>query len=206
MTDHNPQSSPSQPSVAPPGEVHEYDGIQEYDNPLPRWWVWSFWASFVFSLGYLVHYPLTGNGPSVLEAYEADMASFREAEAIREMGNELTEEVLTKLMNDRAMMKDAALTFQARCLQCHSDRGQGGIGPNLTDDSWIHGKGSLMDIYRVVNEGVLSKGMPNWGRQLKPIELRKVVSYVGTLRGTNVPGKAPEGTAVLRESPPKGGG
>ena len=70
------------------------------------------------------------------------------------------------------------------------------IGPNLTDNAWIHGAGKLTDIYGVVDGGVAAKGMPAWGRQLTPIELRKVVAFVGTLRGTNVPGKAAEGTPV----------
>jgi cytochrome c oxidase cbb3-type subunit 3 len=121
------------------------------------------------------------------------MAKAREAEALREAGQEVNEAALAKLMTNPAMMSDAAGVFQQRCVQCHLAKGQGGIGPNLTDNHWIHGNGSLMDIYKVVNEGVLSKGMPNWGKQLRPMELRKVVAYLGTLRGTLVPGKPPEG-------------
>lgn len=205
MTQSNPpaSSTASQPPRsrthdAEPAQLegHEYDGIQEYDNPLPRWWVRLFWGSFVFALVYMVHYQWTGNGMSVAEAYEADMAQAREAEALREAGSELTEAGLAKLMDDPAMMKDAATLFLAKCTQCHLPQGQGSIGPNLTDHHWIHGRGSLLDIYKVVDEGVLSKGMPNWGKQLRPIELRKVVAYVGTLRGTMVPGKAPEGSEI----------
>lgn len=194
---------PSQPPGSSPNNLdptqltgHEYDGIQEYDNPLPRWWVRLFWASIVYALVYMVHYQWTGNGMSVAEAYETDMAQAREAEALHEAGNELNEAVLGKLMANTAMMKDTAALFQLRCVQCHLAKGQGGIGPNLTDNHWIHGTGSLMDIYKVVNEGVLAKGMPNWGKQLRPIELRKIVAYVGTLRGTMVPGKPPEGLEV----------
>jgi cytochrome c oxidase cbb3-type subunit 3 len=70
------------------------------------------------------------------------------------------------------------------------------IGPNLTDDAWLHGTGTLTDIFGVIDQGVLAKGMPAWGRQLSPIEVRKLAAYVGTQRGKAVPGKAPEGTVV----------
>jgi cytochrome c oxidase cbb3-type subunit 3 len=99
-------------------------------------------------------------------------------------------------MANAALMQDARKIFVERCVTCHADRGQGQIGPNLTDGYWIHGGGKLMDIYNVVNEGVQTKGMPTWGRQLSPIELQKVVGYVGTLRGTNIPGKKPEGNPL----------
>lgn len=184
-----------------PTTGHEYDGIREYDNPLPGWWVWGFWATIAFSLAYFVHYELTGNGETMLATYDREVAAFREAEALREMGSEVTEESLAKLMADAPMMKDAQLIYQKRCLTCHADRGQGGIGPNLTDRHWIHGQGTLMDIHQVVSEGVLSKGMPNWNRQLTPMELRKVVCYIGTLRNTRVPGKAPEGVEVTDKAP-----
>ena len=78
----------------------------------------------------------------------------------------------------------------------HAEQGQGNIGPNLTDDHWLHGKGTLMDIYGTVHDGVPQKGMPAWSRQLTPAELTKVVAFVGTLRGKDLPGKAPEGAEV----------
>ncbi|MCA9632940.1 MAG: c-type cytochrome [Myxococcales bacterium] len=175
---------------------HEYDGIREYDNPLPKWWVWIFWGSFWFALFYFFHYHIGAKGTSVAQAYVEELKEAREAEAKLAMGDAVSEEGLAKLMNNQAMMNDTKAIFKARCEQCHADKGQGLIGPNLTDDHWIHGKGTLMDIYKTVDEGVQAKGMPAWGRQLTPIELRKVVAYVGSIRGTNVAGKAPEGEKV----------
>jgi len=175
---------------------HEYDGIREYDNPLPRWWVWIFWGSFYFALGYLAWYHVLGKGASVAQAYDTDMAEFREWLAMKDMGAEVTEEALAGLMTNPSVMTDAAELFKTKCVQCHADGGRGNIGPNLTDDHWIHGKGTLMDIYKTVHDGVAAKGMPAWGRQLRPVEIRKVVAYVGTIRNTNLPGKAPEGTRV----------
>ena len=186
------------PSAAPEAPVldHEYDGIREYDNPLPRWWVWTWAATVVFSVGYFFHYHVSHNGASVAQNYEADMAEAREAEAKQSLAEPVSEESLGKLLANPALMTDAKALFGLRCTPCHGANAQGIIGPNLTDNSWIHGKGTLSDIYVVVEGGVAAKGMPAWGRTLSPIELRKVVAYVGTLRGKNVPGKAPEGTPI----------
>lgn len=172
---------------------HEYDGIREYDNPLPRWWVWTFWGSFWFAGFYFLNLHVYEKADTVEQEYEAEMAAHREKQ-MAAMG-ELSEEMLTKLMQDKAMMADTTGIFKERCEECHADKGQGQIGPNLTDDHWIHGKGSLMDIYKVVNEGA-PNGMPAWGRQLRPQEVLKLTAYVGKMRGTNLPGKAPEGNKV----------
>jgi cytochrome c oxidase cbb3-type subunit 3 len=173
---------------------HEYDGIREYDNPLPRWWTLIFWATFVFSLGYVVHYHLSGRGQSVAQQYAADLSEAREQEARRALGDKPSEEGLGKLASNAAMMSDAKVLFVERCAQCHGDSAQGTIGPNLTDSYWIHGKGSFLDIYGVVSDGVPEKGMPAWSRQLAPVEVAKLTAYVGSIKNTNVPGKAPQGT------------
>ncbi|HVY28942.1 MAG TPA: cbb3-type cytochrome c oxidase N-terminal domain-containing protein [Polyangiaceae bacterium] len=176
---------------------HEYDGIREYDNPLPLWWKAIFWGSFVFSIGYFFHYHLSGNGQSVAAAYEAEMREAREAEAKANLAQPVSEESLGKLMADASLMSDAKALFGQKCAACHGDKAQGLIGPNLTDNAWIHGAGTLKDIFGVINEGVLAKGMPAWGRQLSPIEVRKLAAFVGTQRGKAVPGKPPEGAVVV---------
>jgi cytochrome c oxidase cbb3-type subunit 3 len=175
---------------------HEYDGIREYDNPMPRWWVWIFAGTFWFSLGYLFHYHVSGNGVSVAAAYEADVAQAREQAAKANLSQPVSEESLGKLLGDAALMKDAHALFTLRCSPCHGDKAQGTIGPNLTDDAWIHGRGTLTDIFNVVDQGVLAKGMPAWGKQLSPIEVRKLAAFVGSQRGKNVAGKPPEGVVV----------
>lgn len=177
---------------------HEYDGIREYDNPLPRWWVWTFAGSFWFSVAYFLHYHVFPHGQSAAAAYEADMKLAREQEAKASLAHPVTEESLGKLMGDPALMGDAKTLFTQRCAACHGDQGQGLIGPNLTDDAWIHGQGMLTEIYSVIEAGVQAKGMPAWGRQLTPIELRKVSAFVGAQRGKALPGKPPEGTVVAR--------
>jgi cytochrome c oxidase cbb3-type subunit 3 len=179
---------------------HEYDGIREYDNPLPGWWVAIFWGSFFFAIGYAFHYHVSPNGVSVQDAYEADMAEARGIEAKRSLGEAVTESGLEKLSLDAALMKDAQGIFAQRCTPCHGEHAQGVIGPNLTDNYWIHG-GALMDIFHTVSEGVPAKGMPPWKMQLGPVQLRELAAYVGTLRGKNVSGKAPEGELFTAKTP-----
>jgi cytochrome c oxidase cbb3-type subunit III len=174
---------------------HAYDGIQEFDNPMPRWWIRIFWGSFLFSLAYMFHYWL-GNGVSINDDFAAEMAVIDAARAKEAMSQTVSEETLAQVVRDAKSVSQGAEVFVARCVTCHLEKGQGSIGPNLTDNSWIHGKGQLMDIFNTVSEGVAAKGMPAWSRQLSPGELRQVVAYVGTLRGTNIPGKAPEGEVV----------
>jgi cytochrome c oxidase cbb3-type subunit 3 len=180
---------------------HEYDGIQEFDNPMPRWWVWIFWGSFYFAVCYFLWFNVYFKGTPVIEEYAQDLSAARAEMAKKAVGTKVTEEALEKLEHNPAMMTDAQGIFKRRCVQCHNQNGQGLIGPNLTDDYWIHGQASLMDIYGVVNGGVPSKGMPEWGKQLSPIEVAEVAAYVGTLRGKHVAGKAPEGTLLASVAP-----
>jgi cytochrome c oxidase cbb3-type subunit 3 len=175
---------------------HEYDGIREYDNPLPGWWKTVWFLSFLFSIGYFVHYHLTGNGSSVEQDYTVEMSAAREERAKALVGTKVTPEGLEKLMADPALMGDASRVFVERCAPCHADRGQGLIGPNLTDQYWLHGSGKLMDIYELVDQGVPDKGMPAWGTQLNPAEVQKLAALVGSWRALDVPGKSPQGALV----------
>jgi cytochrome c oxidase cbb3-type subunit III len=173
---------------------HEYDGIQEYDNPLPRWWVWIFWGTFFFAIGYFVHYHVTHTGQSVLAEYQEEVAAAK-ASAPPEWAP-VAEAELAALMKQPDAVSAGKSVFDTRCMPCHGDKAQGVVGPNLTDNSWIHGDGKLEDLFKVVSEGVAAKGMPEWRRQLSRDEVMKVVAFIGTLRGTKVAGKPPEGREV----------
>jgi cytochrome c oxidase cbb3-type subunit 3 len=192
----HPDTESSSSAPADPLTGHEYDGIAEYDNPMPTWWRRIFWATFFFSVCYYVHYQLTGNGASVEQTYAVEMQEHREKLAAAALGQRIDEDALARLMADPLMMKDAASIYKLRCVQCHADRGQGNIGPNLTDDHWIYGSASLMDLFEIIGNGRPQKGMPTWSRTLRPVEVAQVAAYIGTLRNTNVPGKLPQGTRL----------
>lgn len=172
---------------------HEYDGIQEYDNPMPRWWLYIFWATIVYSLLYILNVPGIGIGAGRMAAYQRDIAIADSVVASHDPLGEVTEPSLLVLAADPAANTLGKATFSSMCSACHRPDGGGSIGPNLTDAWWIHG-GKPMEILKTVNEGVLAKGMPAWGKMLKLDQLLAVVGYVTTLQGTDPKDpKAPEG-------------
>ena len=180
---------------------HSYDGIQEYDNPLPRWWLAIFWATIIFSPLYILYFHF-GGGMLATERYDQEMIAFydKQAEQLLALG-EISEGTLVDLMADTSMMNGGKKIFQAKCATCHGMFGEGGIGPNLADGYWLHGS-QLMDVYRTVRDGVPAKGMLAWERQLRPAELMAVSAYVGTLLDSDPPNpKEPQGQAVARLAP-----
>jgi cytochrome c oxidase cbb3-type subunit 3 len=169
---------------------HEYDGIMEYDNPMPTWWVVMFWATIIFSIFYAFNIGV-GSGEGRIAQYEADMADWAREHPI-ETPTASAEELLA-LADDPAMIAEGKAVFDKSCVACHAADGGGGIGPNLTDAAWLHGA-SIDQIHDVIRDGVLEKGMPEWGRTLTADEVASVTAYVWTLRGTTPAApKAPEG-------------
>lgn len=171
---------------------HDYDGIREYDNPMPRWWLWIFYATIVFvPLYYVLPGRLGENGGNVAE-YEADVAAHK-AE-LPPAAPEISAEALVALSKNGDAVNAGKAVFVKNCVACHGPDGGGVIGPNLTDNSWINGGAPDRIHYTIVN-GVLAKGMPPWGRLLKPEEVDNVAAYVLSLQGTTPTNpKAPEGT------------
>ncbi len=176
---------------------HDYDGIQEYDNPIPQWMNVIFFGSVLFSLGYAWYFHLGGPGKSIAEQYaEKAQAAASEKQQVAAK-HEVSEESLAALMQDSAAVGEGKATFQATCAACHGAKAEGKIGPNLTDEYWLYG-GKLMEIRHTILNGT-SKGMPPLGKGMPPEKLDKLVAFLGTLRGTNVPGKEPEGEKVVIE-------
>lgn len=176
---------------------HEYDGIQEFDNPLPRWWVQMFYLTIVFSIGYYGYYEF-GPGKGLSETFDAEMSQaqvLRAQNAPKEPAGGDSAKLLAAVKDPGQVTKGKAV-YTSKCASCHGAQGQGSIGPNLTDDHWIHG-GKAPEIAKTVAEGVAAKGMPPWGSVISADELVQVVAYVKSLRGTNPPNaKAPEGPLV----------
>ncbi|MDP2359572.1 MAG: cbb3-type cytochrome c oxidase N-terminal domain-containing protein [bacterium] len=173
---------------------HNYDGIEEYDNPLPRWWVWIFWATIIFAELYFIWFHL-GPGRSIHDEYAEEMATW-DARLAELAPAAVSEADLQKILGDPARVQAGALVFAGKCMPCHAADGGGmtGLGPNLTDDWWKQGDGSLAAIYQVVRDGVAGTAMQAWDQQLKPGELQEVTAFVHSLQGTTPANpKEPEG-------------
>jgi cytochrome c oxidase cbb3-type subunit 3 len=173
---------------------HAYDGIQEFDNPLPRWWVWIFWATIVFSVLYTIDLGGFMRGPGRVSDYNRTMA---EAERrFPKPSGPADPAALAALAKDGKALALGKTVYATNCAVCHRADGGGNIGPNLTDDFWLHG-GSIVEINKTINEGVLAKGMPNWGKMLSVEQVNAVTAYVASLHDTHPPDpKAPQGVKV----------
>jgi cytochrome c oxidase cbb3-type subunit 3 len=172
---------------------HMYDGIQEYDNPLPTWWVAIFWLMIILTPFYIIYYH-GGDGRSEIDKYNAEMLAYFDIQAneLLSMGP-ITEGTLAGFQSDPAKMAGAAQIYVSKCSSCHGMRGEGSIGPNLTDTYWLHG-GNLTDIYRTITDGVPAKGMLAWKKQLGLGDILSVAAYVGTIRESDPPNaKKPQG-------------
>ena len=173
---------------------HNYDGIQEYDNPMPRWWLYIFWGTIVWGVLFWLNVPGVGVGKGRIADYEASVAAAA-ANRPPEASTAPAADQLLAMSKDPAALAAGKAVFAAYCTPCHGPDGGGVIGPNLTDASWIHG-GAPDKIYTTVHDGVLAKGMPAWGQSLKPDDVTAVVAYVISLQGTTPANpKAPEGVA-----------
>ena len=175
--------------------VHQYDDIQEADNKLPQWWLWSFYLAIAFAFGYWIWFEAFGVGQGPLDRYA------EERMAALDTGKPVTDEELLHLAADRLTVRAGARTFAQTCAKCHGSRAEGNIGPNLTDEFWI-GSNHPIDIYQTIRDARSGKGMPAWGLQLGPGACKQAAAYVLTLKNTKVPGKEPQGTKV--EDPPAG--
>ena len=178
-------------------EVHIYDGdIVEEDNRLPRWWLYALYATVAFATVYWYgEAELRAWAPREVE-YQQEMLAIRLEEATRG-GGALPPEALIALSKTPATVDQGKQVFTTTCAACHRADGGGNIGPNLTDDAWIHGS-KPENIFGSVHDGVPAKGMPTWAPQLGEAKVAAVVAYVLTIRNTNVPnGKPPQGDKEL---------
>jgi len=169
---------------------HVYDGIVEHDNPMPRWWLLTFYGAIAFAGAYWYHYEALHVGLSPEE--ELAVTAAAEAKKQAATGKALSADALAALAKDQAVVADGAKAFAESCALCHGPRGEGKIGPNLTDKAWLHG-GSPDKVYTTIAKGVAANGMPAWEAQLGARKVQSITAYVVTLRNTNVAGKAPQG-------------
>ncbi len=178
---------------------HNYDGIKEYDNPMPGRWVGIFWVCVAFAIFYI---------PAVhvfdwVDTYEEDLAqSQAELQLIRDnyaAANPtftVDEASLEAYVGQAAAIEAGATIYAANCAACHGQAGEGLIGPNLTDDYWIHGATNVA-MFNVITDGVLEKGMTPWGGILSPEQRAETIAFLRSIHGTNPEGaKAPQGELV----------
>lgn len=168
---------------------HEYDGIMELDNKLPPWWLYMFYFTIAFGVVYIAYYHFS-DGPTQLEEYQTEMAIAEEQKAafLASSANNVDESNV-ELLADAGALANGKEKFEALCIACHAKSGGStqvppGVGPNLTDEYWIHG-GGIKNIFKTIKYGVPAKGMISWESQLSPRQIQEVASYIISLEGSN---------------------
>lgn len=182
-----------------PLREHSFDGIQEYDHRLPRWWLGTFWLTVIFGLGYWLYYSVWHEGPNQAESFTHAMQSVEDVARTSQSANAggapgaFDAARFVALQADRTAIERGHGTFTKNCASCHGELGQGVIGPNLTDRYWMHG-GTPERIAATITQGVPDKGMLAWQGILTTEQILDVSAYIITLQGTSPPNaKAPQG-------------
>ncbi|HEX5000929.1 MAG TPA: cbb3-type cytochrome c oxidase N-terminal domain-containing protein [Bacteroidia bacterium] len=173
---------------------HNYDGIRELDNNLPPWWKYGFYVTIIWAFIYMINYHVVGKGDVQEQEYLAQLkeADLQKIERLKLAANSVDENTAT-LMTSKSDLSEGSKIFNEKCSVCHGKGGEGTVGPNLTDDYWIHG-GKITDLFKTIKYGVTAKGMIAWQGQLTPVQIQQVASYIKSLRGSNPPNpKAPQG-------------
>lgn len=174
----------------------DYDGIRELDNRVPPWFSWLFYVTIIFSVFYILNYHIFNEG-KLQEAEYADemkLAEQQREELVRR-GAFVTEETVA-FLNDAQTINNGKAIFKSNCVACHGNEAGGLVGPNLTDNYWIHGAG-IKNVFKTIKYGVPVKGMISWQTQLNPKQIQDVASFILSIQGTNPPNaKAPEGAKV----------
>ena len=177
---------------------HQFDGIEEYDNALPRWWLGTFILTILIGLGYWFYYHVMQAGPNQETRFNQELAVFEQKQKASPQGAPVTDDELSALVKDPKVLASAKEIFQKNCVACHGNLAQGMIGPNLTDAYWLHG-GKPTDIYRTISKGVPEKGMISWQGMLTANQIKSLVAFVLSVEGANPPGaKPPQGELVKK--------
>ncbi|HRO47574.1 MAG TPA: cbb3-type cytochrome c oxidase N-terminal domain-containing protein [Agriterribacter sp.] len=178
---------------------HEYDGIRELDNRLPPWWLYGFYATIIFGVIYLWRYHVSYSAPLSKEEFEiAVKKADEEVKAYLVQKGESVDENTVTVSVDPADLAEGKKIYTAACVACHKDDGGGMVGPNLTDDYWLHG-GDISSVFKTIKYGI--NAMPQWQTSYSNKQIAQVSSYVMSLHGTNPPGaKAAEGQLFKEES------
>lgn len=178
---------------------HDFDGIKELNNKIPPWFMAIFYGTMIWALIYMVDFHILGSGNVQEDEYNAEVQiAALERDLLNRSGAFVNEETVT-LLDDDAALSSGKDIFTKNCAACHGMNGEGLVGPNFTDEYWIHG-GGIKDLFKTIKYGVPQKGMISWESLLDPTQMQEVASYILTLKGTNPPNqKAPEGVLYSEE-------
>jgi len=172
---------------------HDYDGIKELDNALPPWWKYGFYITIVVAFVYIFLFHVSGDGKNPTQEYAAEMEQAQMEKEAYEANNKDKVDENNVPMADASGLTEGKELYTAKCWACHGKAGEGGAGPNLTDNYWIQ-KGSLNDIYKSIKVGYQDKGMQSWAKEFTPKQISNIASFIKTLHGTNpANAKAPQG-------------
>jgi cytochrome c oxidase cbb3-type subunit 3 len=161
----------------------EADGIQEFDNQLPRWWVWLFYITTIIGVVYAINLHMAG-GETLIQAYNSGIEEQKNAlsQASASSGSDGDGSQAWSITDPESIAKGKE-DYTINCVPCHADDGGGGIGPNLTDKHWLHGN-TPDELVKVIADGVPEKGMVPWKPVLGEAKVRQLASYVWSLQGT----------------------
>lgn len=169
--------SPSQPPNPdePVLREHTYDGIQEFDQRLPNWWLNTLYGAIVFSVVWWFIHETAHVRPTDGERVEAAMARIEAAKMASTL--EISDPSLWQMSRNKVFTDAGQQTFTSLCVACHGANLQGGVGPNLTDHAWLHG-GKPTEVIATVMNGVPAKGMPTWGPVIGQKKAAEVVAFI----------------------------
>lgn len=176
---------------------HKFDGISELNNPTPAWFMVLFYGTIIFAVGYLLNYHVFQYGKSQQEEYVAEIEQAA-TDKVAFLANPVNSASAVNEGNvvqskDDAVIKSGASLFTNRCTPCHGEHAEGIVGPNLTDEYWLHG-GGIKDVFKTIKYGIPEKGMVSWEKSLSAQQISDLANYVLSLKGSKPAGaKAPQG-------------
>ncbi|HSQ76231.1 MAG TPA: cbb3-type cytochrome c oxidase N-terminal domain-containing protein [Bacteroidota bacterium] len=181
-------------STRPASELdHDFDGIRELDSRVPPWFTAFFLATILFAAIYMLDYHVFKSSKLMLAEYEDEVAAAEVQRRVALAAEGTIDEDALVVLTDAAALKRGGEEYKKYCVSCHGNSGEGIVGPNLTDQYWIHG-GSIKNVYATIKNGVPAKGMISWQLVLSPKQMQEISSYVLSLQGTApINGKKPEG-------------
>jgi cytochrome c oxidase cbb3-type subunit 3 len=175
---------------------HSFDGITELDNPTPAWFMVLFYGTIIFGVVYLFSYHVAGWGKLQEEEYAAELtqaendriALLQKPGTVAKINENNVEQ-----SKEPSVLLAGATTFKTACTPCHGEHAEGTVGPNLTDEYWLHG-GTVKDVFKTIKYGVAEKGMIAWEKTMSAKQISELTSYILSLQGSRPAGaKAPQG-------------